>query len=872
MNCYKCKAEWTPPAGRTITNCPFCGEALIVATLAGKDAALHEVLHGIVQQFGREILGQARLIGLLADFKPDTERKYLTILRQTVNDGVGSKLLELEKNQNSGSMLQINVLKENLKNNHGFSSTADYVVDSFLFALGWTNELPKVEQNLVQVNNLSILEQTVKMAFSDGKLTKEEAKSIFTMAESLSIAEKDAIGLIVQNLKKNQFKADKPFDISKSTIKDILISRDWIPKAPVTVDEKYEAVKIGDQVWMKRNLDVSHFRNGDPIPEAKTNEEWKKAGEEGKPAWCYFKNDPEKGKVYGKLYNWFAVNDPRGLAPEGWHVPNDEDWEILINYLGGKEAAYCKMKSKTGWKNYGIGATGKVTNESGYSAMPGGMRDNEGFFDILHIEGNDYDSYWWLKTDVSNTRARARSIKSHSQYVYSDKYCKGHGFSVRLLKTISTLIDKPIADEKIVDSLIVTNKHTFDSENYYQKRSSSESFEKVKIGEQIWMKKNLDVNHFRNGDPIQEVKSYQEWEKATKEKIPAWCYYENDPEKGKVYGKLYNWYAVVDPRGLAPEGWHIPTYGEWEVLLKYLGSDKGIKLKHTNGWIEGGGNNESGFSGLPGNCRYEDGEFNERNNMYFWSCTEGSSYFAWCLASIFIHWYGSVFEHNTSLRYRYEKGSGLSVRCLSGNKVQVKTSNFTKKATLYSQSYKSKKIGDLEWMTKNLDVSHFQNGDSIFEAKNSGAWKRACKEGRPAWCYYDFAPENGEKYGKLYNFAAVTDPSGLAPKGWYIPSEDNWFDLICFLDDNINTNMKSKTGWLGKNNGSNASGFEGLPGGYCSESGIFYSKGSEGYWWSNTETISGSVIFIKLVADDKSDLPLEQGAVSDHGFSVRCFR
>lgn len=77
-----------------------------------------------------------------------------------------------------------------------------------------------------------------------------------------------------------------------------------------------EEVKIGDQIWMTQNLDVDKFRNGDPIPEVTKAEECNKTDDEGKPAWCYYNNDPANGKKYGKLYNWHAVNDPRGLAPE----------------------------------------------------------------------------------------------------------------------------------------------------------------------------------------------------------------------------------------------------------------------------------------------------------------------------------------------------------------------------------------------------------------------------------------------------------------------------------------------------------------------------------------------------------------------------
>src|SRR5712675_951158 len=107
----------------------------------------------------------------------------------------------------------------------------------------------------------------------------------------------------------------------------------------------YKTVRIGTQEWMAENLNVSHFKNGDEIPEAKTNEEWKKASDEHKPAWCNYDNDLMNGKKYGKLYNWYAVNDPRGLTPNGWHVPsNSECFEHLIKFLGGEDVAGGKMK------------------------------------------------------------------------------------------------------------------------------------------------------------------------------------------------------------------------------------------------------------------------------------------------------------------------------------------------------------------------------------------------------------------------------------------------------------------------------------------------------------------------------------------------
>jgi uncharacterized protein (TIGR02145 family) len=128
-----------------------------------------------------------------------------------------------------------------------------------------------------------------------------------------------------------------------------------------------QTVTIGKQVWMAKNLNVEVFRNGDSIPEVKTNEEWEKAWKKGKPAWCYYDNNPANGTKYGKLYNWFAVNDPRGLAPKDWHIPSDSEWTVLTDFLGGEDVAGKKMKSTSGWQN-----NGKGNNKSGFSCLPGG--------------------------------------------------------------------------------------------------------------------------------------------------------------------------------------------------------------------------------------------------------------------------------------------------------------------------------------------------------------------------------------------------------------------------------------------------------------------------------------------------------------------
>jgi uncharacterized protein (TIGR02145 family) len=170
------------------------------------------------------------------------------------------------------------------------------------------------------------------------------------------------------------------------------------------IKPQYESVRIGNQEWMTRNVDVDRFRNGDLIPHIESNEEWEYAGENGQPAWCYYDNDPEYGEKCGKLYNWYAVNDPRGLAPEGYHVPTNEEWTILEEFLGEVNAGL-KMKSVEGWEGwddeYGELQNGNGDNSSGFNGLPCGFRVPNG-----RIRDIGYSACFWSATEMFNTRAR----------------------------------------------------------------------------------------------------------------------------------------------------------------------------------------------------------------------------------------------------------------------------------------------------------------------------------------------------------------------------------------------------------------------------------------------------------------------------------
>lgn len=128
-------------------------------------------------------------------------------------------------------------------------------------------------------------------------------------------------------------------------------------------------VKIGDQTWAAQNLDVVTFRNGDSLIEAKTDKEWKKAYKENKPAWCYYDNDPANGKKFGKMYNVHAIIDSRGLAPVGFHIPSNEEWDKLCETYGGWKKVGTNLKSSTEWDG---------DNSSGFNGTPSGIRYGNG--------------------------------------------------------------------------------------------------------------------------------------------------------------------------------------------------------------------------------------------------------------------------------------------------------------------------------------------------------------------------------------------------------------------------------------------------------------------------------------------------------------
>jgi uncharacterized protein (TIGR02145 family) len=190
-----------------------------------------------------------------------------------------------------------------------------------------------------------------------------------------------------------------------------------------------KTVEVGGQVWMAENLQVDRFSNGDPIHHAKTKSEWEKAGEEGTPAFCCYANKSANGATYGKLYNWYAVSDKRGLAPKGWHIPSKEEWDRLKELLGGQNTAGRKIKSESGWEKSEDGKSGNGTNETGFNALPAGQREWDGGFCDL-----GKTAAWWTASRIGKS-AWFAVVRSANDRLWMIGYTKGSGYSVRCLRT-----------------------------------------------------------------------------------------------------------------------------------------------------------------------------------------------------------------------------------------------------------------------------------------------------------------------------------------------------------------------------------------------------------------------------------------------------
>jgi uncharacterized protein (TIGR02145 family) len=397
----------------------------------------------------------------------------------------------------------------------------------------------------------------------------------------------------------------------------------------------YNNVQIGNQCWTQSNLKVSKYRNGDTIPTGLSNSAWQNTMS---GAYAIYNNDPVNDGIYGKLYNHYAVTDSRGLCPTGWHVPTDAEWTTLENHLGGSGVAGGALKSTAmqptpgGWNPSNTGAT----NSSGFTALPGGLRNFNGDFTNVAGSGD-----WWS----SSVSAWNRFLYYNSSTIGRSGVNRTVGFSLRCLKntlpqintisvtnvtTSTAFLNGEVISEGDQNTTrgfcysttphpTVSNDTTINgtgtgvysdtlqnlipSTTYYVRAYATNSLG-TSYGTELSFTTSVIPSFTCGTSTVSDVDSNtyttvligtQCWTQSnlrvTKyrngDNIPkglsisawentssgAYSIYNNDSANDFLYGKLYNHYAVTDSRGLCPTGWHVSTDGEWNVLVKYLDSN-----------------------------------------------------------------------------------------------------------------------------------------------------------------------------------------------------------------------------------------------------------------------------------------------------------
>ena len=186
----------------------------------------------------------------------------------------------------------------------------------------------------------------------------------------------------------------------------------------------YKTVTIGSQVWMAENLKTTKFRNGDPIPLITDAAAWASSTT---GAYCNYDNDEANAEVYGRLYDWKSANDPRGICPEGWHIPTDAEWGTLIAFLGGDAVAGGKLKEKgtVHWNS----PNNQASDTVGFTALPAGERRATGQYIYLKQYG-----CWWSSTETDDLNAWIRYISNSTYYITRQIYSKKYAYSVRCIK------------------------------------------------------------------------------------------------------------------------------------------------------------------------------------------------------------------------------------------------------------------------------------------------------------------------------------------------------------------------------------------------------------------------------------------------------
>lgn len=589
----------------------------------------------------------------------------------------------------------------------------------------------------------------------------------------------------------------------------------------------YYIVTIGNQEWMAENLRVMHYRNGDPVPNVTDLTEWASLASGAR---CAYDNNETGADTYGYLYNWYAVDDSRKIAPAGWHVPTDAEWKELEMALGmsqsqadecgwrrSEEGGKLKETGTTHWDNPNEGAT----NASGFSALPGGQRS--GNFGYLYVGSS---AYFWSSTQLNRYGAWYRQLDSGDSDVGRFYYDKQFGFSVRCVRdvtggyldvspsslnlnstsnsqstfTVSSNISWNISEN--VDWLTVTPQSGSNTGTVTVEASSSNS---------STSSRSAIITITGTGGETKTVSITQEAKQDADQYI-----------------------TVTNPVAFASWPLGSTQYITWES--NFSASVK-IELYKDNHYYktlkESTKNDGNKIWSIP-----RDYEISDNYKIKIISTIDPSIY-------------------------------GYSAGFFSLTPAEVIPSTVT---DIDGNVYQTVIIGNQVWLAENLRVTRYRNGDEIRNVTDNIEWSNLTTGAR---CANNNNETNADTYGYLYNGYAVDDSRNIAPEGWHVPTDAEWQIFIDYLGGESVAGGKMKetgtTHWQSPNAGAtNESGFSALPAACRFAIGYFGGLGGYACFWSATKYSSGAA-WIRCLYNYSSDVD-NYGSGNRQGYSIRLVR
>ena len=413
----------------------------------------------------------------------------------------------------------------------------------------------------------------------------------------------------------------------------------------------YDLLVLEGRCWFKDNLRTLHNRGGEPISEVTDHGEWNGLTD---AAWCAYDNDTALVDTYGLLYNGYAASADVGvlnlpekaLCPPFWSPPTQDEWQALIDTLGGNAVAGGALK-EAGTAHWSAPNT-DASNLTGFTALPGGERP---------IGTNDFDglgerAIFWSKGNTIEALAYTQNILHTSGSITSIQHDLNRGHSVRCVRgapvlgctQINYLEYNPAAN--VNDGSCATEAiagctdpeyYEFDPNAEVEDGSCAElvgcgpddvvefdgyTYDLVTIGDQCWFAENLRSTHYANGDLIPEVQNWDEWLSLNS---GAWCAPQNNESYYVLLGGLYNGAANFDERGLCPPGYSVPSQNDYQQLMTLFGGNYSApfltapEYQFNSNW---NGNNLSGFTALPAGQRYVSAWWRDLHSWaYFWTST-----------------------------------------------------------------------------------------------------------------------------------------------------------------------------------------------------------------------------------------------------------